>query len=76
MYILNPNFGNEVKSARKQRQLTQTQLAEILNISPRYLQAIENEGQMPDYGVLGCILYELGLSVERIFVVKWQPLGR
>ncbi len=72
MYILNPKFGSEIKARRRQKKLTQAKLAEMINISTRYLQYIENEGHMPDYGVLGAILYELDIPVDIIFVVK-QP---
>lgn len=70
MYILNPDFGHEVKNARKKIHLTQSALAESINISTRYLQAIENEGKMPDYAILGCILYRLEIPIERIFMLK------
>lgn len=40
-------LGQAIKRAREARQMTREQLAEILNIAPRHIQSIENEGQHP-----------------------------
>ena len=37
------NLGTAIKAARKSKQLTQLELSEELGITPRHLQAIENE---------------------------------
>jgi len=38
-------FGSILKAARKAKGLTREQLAEIINITPRYLMSIENENK-------------------------------
>ena len=38
-------LGSILKAARKTRGLTREQLAEIINITPRYLMSIENENK-------------------------------
>lgn len=40
-------IGQAIKKARETRALTREQLSEQLNITPRHLQSIENEGQHP-----------------------------
>ena len=44
----NSNLGAAVKAARKTKHLTQLELSEELGITPRHLQAIENENKTPE----------------------------
>lgn len=37
-------LGQAIKKAREAREMTREQLADILNIAPRHIQSIENEG--------------------------------
>ena len=37
-------LGQAIKKAREARGITREQLADILNIAPRHIQSIENEG--------------------------------
>ncbi len=53
-------LGGLLKAARKAKGLTREQLAEILNITPRYLMSIENENKKPSYDVLFRLIRELG----------------
>ena len=46
------NLGAAIKAARKNKQLTQMELSEELGITPRHLQAIENENKTPSYDLL------------------------
>lgn len=49
----NTNFtGNLIKEARENYKYTTEECAEKLGISTRYLQKIENEGNLPSYGTL------------------------
>ena len=41
------SLGEILKAARKNNNLTREQLAERINISPRYLMFIENENKKP-----------------------------
>lgn len=40
-------IGQAIKKAREAREITREQLSEQLDITPRHLQSIENEGQHP-----------------------------
>lgn len=42
--------GNIIKEARESYNYTTEECAEKLGISTRYLQKIENEGNLPSYG--------------------------
>lgn len=60
-------LGSILKAARKAKGLTREQLAEIINISPRYLMSIENENKKPSYNLLFKLVRELGISADTIF---------
>ena len=60
-------LGHILKDARKEKGLTREQLAEIINITPRYLMSIENENKKPSYNVLFRLVRELGISADTIF---------
>ncbi len=60
-------LGKIIKTARKENNLTREQLAEKINITPRYLMAIENENKKPSYHVLFNLIRELGISANMIF---------
>jgi transcriptional regulator with XRE-family HTH domain len=63
----NNNFGDIVKAARQAKGLTQSQLADTLEITTRYLKAIENSGSKPSYGLLVRIVRELEIPSDAIF---------
>lgn len=65
-------LGNVLKTARKDKGLTREQLAEIIDITPRYLMAIENENKKPSYNVLFRLVRELGISADTIFYPENQ----
>ena len=60
-------LGSILKAARKAKGLTREQLAETMNITPRYLMSIENENKKPSYDVLFRLVRELGISADTIF---------
>ena len=60
-------LGYVLKSARKDKGLTREQLAEIINITPRYLMSIENENKKPSYDVLFRLIRELCIPADTIF---------
>ena len=45
----------------KNKQLTQLELSEELGITPRHLQAIENENKTPSYDLLSRMLFYLNI---------------
>lgn len=57
-------LGPTIKAARKKKQLTQLELSEELGITPRHLQAIENENQTPSYDLLSRILSYLNIPAD------------
>ena len=61
-------LGQAIKRAREARQMTREQLAEILNIAPRHIQSIENEGQHPSLQVLYDLVSLLNVSVDEFFL--------
>jgi transcriptional regulator with XRE-family HTH domain len=65
-------LGSILKSARKDRGLTREQLAEIINITPRYLMSIENESKKPSYDILFKLIRELGITSDNIFYPECQ----
>lgn len=65
-------LGSTLKTARKAKGLTREQLAEIINITPRYLMSIENENKKPSYDVLFRLVRELGISADTIFYPEKQ----
>ncbi len=60
-------FGQAIKCARKARELTRDQVSEMLNIAPRYLMSIENNGQMPSLQVFYSLVNLFGISVDKLF---------
>ena len=60
------NLGAAVKAARKTKQLTQLELSEELGITPRHLQAIENENKTPSYDLLSRMLSYLNIPADNI----------
>jgi transcriptional regulator with XRE-family HTH domain len=60
-------LGSILKVARNAKGLTREQLAETINITPRYLMSIENENKKPSYDVLFRLIRELSISADTIF---------
>ncbi len=60
-------LGAIIKAARNSKKLTQMELSEELGITPRYLQAIENENRTPSYNLLSRILSYLDIPADNIF---------
>lgn len=59
-------LGAAIKKARKNKQLTQMELSEKLGITPRHLQAIENENKTPSYDLLSRMLSYLNIPADNI----------
>lgn len=60
-------FGEKIKKIRKKRNLTQEQLAEIIEISPRNLSGIEIGQNFIKSETLEKILNALDVSLEELF---------
>ncbi len=59
-------LGIAIKTTRKEKGLTQMELSEELGITPRHLQAIENENNTPSYNLLFRMLSYLNISADTI----------
>lgn len=60
-------LGAVVKNARMNKGLSQEQLAEMLNCSPRHIMGIENENMKPGYQRLYEIIRLLNIPADTIF---------
>ena len=59
-------FGQAIKAARKTKGLSRNQLADKLNIAPRYIASIENSGQHPSLQILYELVTLLDVSVDQL----------
>ena len=60
------NIGKFIAALRKEKKLTQEQLAEKLGVNNRSVSRWENGTCMPDYAVLPMLANELGVSVAEL----------
>ena len=58
-------LGQAIKKAREARGITREQLADILNIAPRHIQSIENEGQYPSFQLFVRFITMFNISVDQ-----------
>lgn len=59
-------IGPLIKRARISLKMTQEELAERINVSSRYIMAIENEGKLPSFEVFFQLIRTLGISSDTI----------
>lgn len=60
-------FGQAIKEARKAKGISRNQLADRLNITPRYIASIENSGQHPSPQIFYELVTFLDVSVDQFF---------
>lgn len=60
------NIGKLIASLRKEKELTQEQLAEVLGVNSRSVSRWENGNCMPDLSLLEMLAQELGVSVSEL----------
>lgn len=65
-------LGQAIKSARTAAGMTREQLGSKLNLAPRYIVSIENEGQHPSLQVLYELVTLFNISVDQ-FIFEKQP---
>ena len=65
--VFNSCLGDNIKAARYEKSMTQIELADRLEITPRYLKAIENDGKKPSYDLLKMIVNELNIQCDDVF---------
>lgn len=66
-------FGQAIKSARKARGYTRERLGKELDIAPRYIVSIENEGQHPSLQVFYELVTFFDISVDQFFFSNREP---
>ena len=60
-------LGQAIKEARNAKGLSRNQLADKMNIAPRYIASIENSGQHPSLQVFYELVTILDVSVDQFF---------
>ena len=60
-------FGQAIKAARKAKGISRNQLADKLNIAPRYIASIENSGQHSSLQIFCALVTLLDVSVGTFF---------
>ena len=63
-------FGQAIKEARKAKGISRNQLADQMNIAPRYIATIENSGQHPSLQIFYELVTLLDVSVDQFFFPK------
>ncbi len=63
-------LGQAIKSARTAAGMTREQLGAKLNLAPRYILSLENEGQHPSLQVLYELVTLFNISVDEFFFDK------
>lgn len=63
-------LGKAIKDARIAAEMTREQLGNKLNLAPRYIVSIENEGQHPSLQVLYELVTLFNISVDQFFFDK------
>lgn len=63
-------LGQAIKTARTTAGMTREQLGNKLNLAPRYIVSIENEGQHPSLQVLYELVTLFNISVDQFFFEK------
>lgn len=60
-------LGHAIKEARKAKGYSRNQLADKMNIAPRYIASIENSGQHPSLQIFYELVTLLDISVDQFF---------
>ncbi len=60
-------LGQAIKAARNAKRISRNQLADMMNIAPRYIASIENSGQHPSLQVFYELVTILDVSVDQFF---------
>jgi transcriptional regulator with XRE-family HTH domain len=60
-------LGQAIKDARNSKEMSRNQLADKMNIAPRYIASIENSGQHPSLQIFYELVTILDVSVDQFF---------
>lgn len=70
MFSKLPQIGKVIKACRIQKGLTQSQLAEQINLTFRQLSAIENDRSYPKFETLVSLVQILNIPPSQIFDIE------
>lgn len=73
MHDTKTRMGAVIRQTRENKKLTQSQLAERIDVSLRTVAAIENDKRNPTFEVLKRLVHELDISADQIFRPDEQP---
>ena len=65
-------LGQAIKKAREAKGMTREQLAEILDVAPRHIQSIENEGQYPSFPLFIRLVTMFNISADQYLFADRQ----
>ncbi len=68
-------IGDKIKSLRKNKNITQTQLAEALSVSSQSVSKWENHLSVPDISVLPMIARYFGITMDELFNYRLDALN-
>lgn len=68
-------FKDELKRLRKQRRLSQIDLAEILNVSQSTITCWENGSRKPDIDMMPVIAEFFGVSTDELYGIESESAG-
>lgn len=60
-------FGQAIKATRTERKESRKAVSDTINISPRYLSNIENNGQQPSLQIFYVLVTRYNISVDQFF---------
>ena len=63
---MNNDLGNNIRNFRKNKGLTQEELADLLNITPQAVSRWESTAGMPDVSMLIPLAQTLGVSTDAL----------
>ena len=73
---LKQDLGQRIQKLRKERKITQEQLAEIVGIDPKNISRIEKGNNYPTAENLTSIANALGVEIYELFVFNDIPVAR
>jgi transcriptional regulator with XRE-family HTH domain len=66
-------FGARLKQLREEKELTQEQLAEVIDVTPQHLSDIERGKYAPRFDKLPLIARTLGKPIRELFFFPEHP---
>ena len=75
-FIIENTLGNRISQLRKEKGLTQEELAQHLDVSPQAVSKWENDLTCPDISSLPKLTQILGVSVDTLLSGKAEPVAQ